>query len=1192
MNQPGHAKDAQLERYLQQTDDFEDEHRWVELHLFDCAVCRERALDLGRVYFAPLRSFTVSKEPYPGCPDETTLQNVAAGISPPETAAHIRQHADQCEWCGPILKRYVEEFSPELQSEDRELLGQLQSSQATWQKKIVRQWMPQSKGARPRFFNRSAEAPITWWPRATALAAGVAVVIGGLIQGPAVLAKYELRRAQNLVSAAYEERRTTEMRLLSVHFAQYNPLPTEMGTPDKRDADNASVALLAAREALAKKTKSGPLSGPWVDIQGQILLLQMKPDDAVEVLEKAHAEDPDKPRLNITLAASRFEQDSRADHPNLAKTIDLLKGVADNPRADFQERSVALFDLAIAYEKSQMWDLAVVTWKEYLKLDPKGQWSGEAAERLHRAESKSSVRMPPDYKLPSFLLAHSSDYQLQDDVEEYQEIALREWLPQALEKPESNSVQALHRLADLLALQHSDPWLNDFLLSLRRKDLFAVQALGAAIGENRKSHNEEAARQAMIAAHFFAQRRNFAGELRAQFEAVYAQQRILHGKDCFTRAAALEKRMAPTSYRWLQAQLALEKASCSNLLGNFADILGYLNASRGIGEQFIFPGVLIREAGFRASIQRLQKSDDAWAESVHGLGLYWRGAYPIDRLVNSYSVLASYAEDKKLPYLQEALLQQTIVSQSRESDENTVIAGILHKELANVLLTLNRNAAAVQENAVGDELLKNPPSEITAQAYRLSTDISLAEILMRHGEISSALEMLQPAGDLLSTVPDRFSALNWHRVMGTLDRQSGRLDQAAAQYKVGIEIAEESLRTITDESSRLKWVTGADESYRGWIQVLLEQKKDRQALQLWEWYKSRPLSEAGIPGAKPAFNQDFSAASPGGEFEVPLSFEQTPRIVFATFDSGVQIWLVHGTDVATRWVPVDRNSLQGLTSDLAGQCITPGSNLADISSLGQKLYALLFEPVMAGIPHGSKVIIELDRMLAALPVAALKDSAGRYFGETYAIIQSPGMAIENTLRHYRVSGSRTSVLLLDAVPPRGSGYLPGSEAERDTIAKLFPATRVMNSARFTRTNFRRELAPSQIFHFIGHGKSGVSLLISETESLQAQDFSPQLLKHSELAVLAACSSGAKGEDAPWQTSKLVQAFLSAGVPNIVASSWNVDSQSTATLMQNFYHHLEAGETPDLALLHAQELVLSLHPHPYYWAGFSVVGRNN
>jgi hypothetical protein len=60
------------------------------------------------------------------------------------------------------------------------------------------------------------------------------------------------------------------------------------------------------------------------------------------------------------------------------------------------------------------------------------------------------------------------------------------------------------------------------------------------------------------------------------------------------------------------------------------------------------------------------------------------------------------------------------------------------------------------------------------------------------------------------------------------------------------------------------------------------------------------------------------------------------------------------------------------------------------------------------------------------------------------------------------------------------------------------------------------------------------------------------------------------------------------------SLWKVPDQITTTIMKNFYENLNDGLSKDEALQAAQVKFLNensdpLYRHPYYWAGFVVIG---
>jgi CHAT domain-containing protein len=108
--------------------------------------------------------------------------------------------------------------------------------------------------------------------------------------------------------------------------------------------------------------------------------------------------------------------------------------------------------------------------------------------------------------------------------------------------------------------------------------------------------------------------------------------------------------------------------------------------------------------------------------------------------------------------------------------------------------------------------------------------------------------------------------------------------------------------------------------------------------------------------------------------------------------------------------------------------------------------------------------------------------------------------------------------------------------------------------------------------------------------LRAKDFGPDLFKRSQLVVLAACSGAIGRQNGLEDADNLVRAFLSDGVPSIIASHWNVDSSSTSQLMISFYRHLANHESVAQAMYNARIEILRTQAHPYFWAGFTLAGR--
>ncbi len=99
---------------------------------------------------------------------------------------------------------------------------------------------------------------------------------------------------------------------------------------------------------------------------------------------------------------------------------------------------------------------------------------------------------------------------------------------------------------------------------------------------------------------------------------------------------------------------------------------------------------------------------------------------------------------------------------------------------------------------------------------------------------------------------------------------------------------------------------------------------------------------------------------------------------------------------------------------------------------------------------------------------------------------------------------------------------------------------------------------------------------------------------ARLAVLSSCESAAGRVLSGEGVQGLCTAFLSAGVPAVVATLWAVEDRATSDLIGSFYDHLGAGATVAEALARAQA-ALRDDPrtrHPYYWAGFVLTGAGD
>jgi CHAT domain-containing protein len=145
---------------------------------------------------------------------------------------------------------------------------------------------------------------------------------------------------------------------------------------------------------------------------------------------------------------------------------------------------------------------------------------------------------------------------------------------------------------------------------------------------------------------------------------------------------------------------------------------------------------------------------------------------------------------------------------------------------------------------------------------------------------------------------------------------------------------------------------------------------------------------------------------------------------------------------------------------------------------------------------------------------------------------------------------------------------------------------------------KQTLPTVDLFHFAGHSavEAGSVRLLLAGEELEGDRRLPSaldptilpkgLFRRCSLAVLAACST--ERSRTGWlNVDGLVFALLNSGVPDVIATRWNIDSQASSTFMDSFYASLRLGSTPSRAL-QTGAAKLREDPrtrHPFYWAAF-------
>lgn len=266
----------------------------------------------------------------------------------------------------------------------------------------------------------------------------------------------------------------------------------------------------------------------------------------------------------------------------------------------------------------------------------------------------------------------------------------------------------------------------------------------------------------------------------------------------------------------------------------------------------------------------------------------------------------------------------------------------------------------------------------------------------------------------------------------------------------------------------------------------------------------------------------------------------------------------------------------------------------------QAVYQLLFEPIKQHLPQSGALGFVLDSYFQSLPLAMLYDGE-QYLIDKYNIsVSSSAKQLQQSLSQPTetlISGvSQISPSFYNPIVPKNLQPLPQVKIEIENIKKSNASTSTLVDAEFTSQSFKQinENNSFSVIHLSTHAQFSSDLeqtfVLAWDTPLNVKDLKFLVQKKSslDLLVLSACQT-AKGD----RRSFLGIAGMAAqaGARGILASLWLVDAESTTQLMSKFYDGLKHGLTKAEALRLAQLSLLKSDKyfHPYYWAGFILVG---
>ncbi|MEB3831783.1 CHAT domain-containing protein [Phormidium sp. CCY1219] len=523
---------------------------------------------------------------------------------------------------------------------------------------------------------------------------------------------------------------------------------------------------------------------------------------------------------------------------------------------------------------------------------------------------------------------------------------------------------------------------------------------------------------------------------------------------------------------------------------------------------------------------------------------------------------------------------------------------------------------------------------------------NLGKVYATLGETETALDFYRQGLEILRGIGDGAGIGHILNNMGRLYREVGEYQQAEEYLFAAIEELEKLRPGLTDKELISLFETQL-ESYELLQSVLVKREKFNRGLEVAERGRARAFITLLAKRRSPNWQEFESVEMPTVAQIQTVAREQNATIVeYAIVEEAIYIWTIAPTgEISFHSVTLTDTSLATIAEgarveaaigrgsrvetslswlvrgtrdrlldfNVAAQETrsNPVPSVSDRYPRLQQLHSLLIEPIAHLLPADpqQRIILIPHQSLFLVPFSALQDSSGRFLIEKHTLIAAPSIQVLALTHQQRERVSGDNILVVGnptmptmptvvGQPPEPLSPLPHAEREAMEIARLFHTT-ALTGNQATKARVLAELPEARIVHLATHGvlddfgtdvPGAIALAPSESDRgwLMAGEI-VDLPFNAELVVLSACNTG-RGKITGDGAIGLSRALMSAGVPSIIVSLWSVPDAPTATLMSEFYRHLQHHPDKAQALRQAMLTTMKTHPNPRNWAGFLLMGE--
>ncbi|BAY60624.1 TPR repeat-containing protein [Calothrix brevissima NIES-22] len=512
------------------------------------------------------------------------------------------------------------------------------------------------------------------------------------------------------------------------------------------------------------------------------------------------------------------------------------------------------------------------------------------------------------------------------------------------------------------------------------------------------------------------------------------------------------------------------------------------------------------------------------------------------------------------------------------------------------------------------------------------------------GDYPKAIEYQQQSLAIAKEIKDKLGEGQSLNDLGLAFYKQGNLAEAEKTLYEGIKVKESLRDKKLADTNKVSFFDTQSNTYRTLQQVLIAQNKTDAALEIAERGRARAFVELLASRLSTNNKQADKSPEPPTIAEIKqIAKQQNATLVQYSIikddfkvsgklqyqESDLYIWVVKPTgevtfrkvDLKSLWQK-DNTTLDKLVSQSriiigaargrGGITVSQNPDAANVKKPLQQLHDILIKDIADLLPKNpsERVIFIPQGSLFLAPFPALLDEQGKYLVEKHTILTAPAIQVlkfTHQLGHGRQTNYHNALIVGNPTMPVVSTEpgkpgtqlisLPGAEQEAKTIADLLKTKAILGKDA-TKANIVQRLSSVDVIHLATHGWADDNRGLGSWIALAPSGKDDGLLKaeeildlkiNAQLVVLSACETG-KGKLSGDGVIGLSRSLISAGVPSVLVSLWQVPDAPTQYLMVEFYKSLQTQPDKALALRQAMLKTKEKFPSPGDWAAFTLIGE--